>query len=83
MTIIVQQDTTIYSLFIPVYRCTCFWWYLYLSSGAHVTVSTASDISKTVTATYRERDWTGTVQSRSRQVPVTVLLMPDGAVTVT
>jgi len=42
------------------------------SSGAHVTVSTASGISKTVTATCRERDLTGTA------VPVQ-LLMPDAA----
>ena len=36
------------------------WWYLHPSSGAHVTVSTVSVISKIVTATFRERDWTGT-----------------------
>jgi len=59
MPIIVQQDATIYSLFMPVNRSTRFGWYLYPSSGAHVTVSTASGISKTVTATCRERDWTG------------------------
>ena len=42
--------------------------------------STASGISKTVTLTCRERDWTGTaVPIQSRQVVVTVLLMP-GAV---
>ena len=59
MPIIVQQDATIYGLFISVNRSTCFGWYLHPSPGAHVTVSTASDISKTVTATCRERDWTG------------------------
>jgi len=40
-------------------RSTCVGWYLHPSSGAHFTVSTASGISKTVTATCRERDWTG------------------------
>ena len=80
MPIIVQQDATIHSLFISVNRSTCLGWYLNPSSGAHVTVSTVSGINKTVTATCRERDWTRTavpVQSRSRQVAVTVLLMPD------
>jgi len=60
MSAIVQQDATIYSLFISVNCSTYFGWYLHQSSGAHVTVSTASGISKTVTATSRERDWTGT-----------------------
>ena len=67
---IAQQDATIYSLSVSVNRSTCFGWYLHPSSGAHVTVSTASGISKTVPATCRERDWTGTavpVQSGSRQ----------------
>ena len=58
--IIVQQDATIYSLFVSVNRSTCFGWYLHPSSGAHVTVSTAYGISKPVTATCCERDWTGT-----------------------
>jgi hypothetical protein len=67
MPVIIQQDATIYSLFISVNRSTCFGWHLHPSSGAHVTVSIASGISKTVTATFRERDWTRTpVQSRSR-----------------
>jgi len=68
MPIIVQQDATIYSLFISVNRSTCFGWFLEPSSGAHITVSTASGFSKTVNATCRERDWTGNVvpiQSRS------------------
>jgi len=60
MPIIIQQYANIYILFISVNRSTCFGWYLHPSSGAHVTVSTASDISKTVTATCRERDWAGT-----------------------
>ena len=50
----VQQDSAIYSLFISVNRCTCFGWYLHPSSAAHVNVSTACGISKTVTATCRE-----------------------------
>jgi hypothetical protein len=48
MSIIVQQYATIYSLFISVNCSTCFGWYLHLSSGAHITVSTASGISVTV-----------------------------------
>jgi len=52
---------TIYSLFMSVNRSTCFGWYLHPSSGPHVTVSTVSGINKTVTATCRERDWTGSV----------------------
>ena len=51
MPIIVQQDATMYSLFISVNGCTRFGWYLHPSSGAHVTVATASGISETVTAT--------------------------------
>jgi len=80
MTITVQQDAATYSLFISVNRSACFRWYLHPTSAAHANVSTASGISKTVTATFRERDWTGAaapVQSRSRKVAVTVLLMPD------
>jgi len=47
----VQQDATIHRLFVSVSRSTCFEWYLHPSSGAHVTASTSSGISKTVTAT--------------------------------
>jgi len=39
MIIIVQQDATIYTLFISVNRSTFFGWYLHPSSGAHVTVN--------------------------------------------
>jgi len=60
MQIIVQQDATIYSLFVSVNRCTCFGWYLQPSSGAHVTVPTESGISKIVTTTCCEHNWTGT-----------------------
>jgi len=56
VSIIVQQDATIYSLLISVNCSTCFGWYLHPSSGAHVTVSTVSGITETVTATCRERD---------------------------
>jgi len=51
MPIIVQQDATIYGLFISVNRSTCFGWCLHSSSGAHITVSTVSGINETVTAT--------------------------------
>ena len=54
MSIIVQQDATIYSLFISVNCSTCFGCYLHPSSGAHITVSTVSGINDTVTATRRE-----------------------------
>jgi hypothetical protein len=47
MSIIVQQDATIYSLFMSVNCCTCFGWYLHPSSGAHITVSTESTITAT------------------------------------
>jgi len=50
-------------------------------SGARNTVSTVSGIIETWTATCRERGWTD-VQPRSRQVAVTVSLMPDTVVTV-
>jgi len=86
MPVIVQQDATIYSLFVSVNRSTYFGWYVHPSSGAHVTLSTASGIGKIVTATCRESDWTETVvpvQSRSRQVAVTVLLMSDSVDRVT
>ena len=52
------------------------WWYLHPSFGAHITVSTVSGVSKSVTATSRERDWTGIGL-------VTVLLMTDTVDTVT
>jgi len=71
MSIIVQRDATMYSLFISVNCCTCFGWYLHPSSGGHVTVSTASGSSKIVTATCCECDWTGTAvhnQSLSLQM---------------
>jgi hypothetical protein len=67
MSIITQQDTTTYSLFMSVNNATCFGWSLHPSSGDHVIVSTPFGICKAVTATCRERDWTGT-QFPSSQV---------------
>ena len=42
----IQKDATLRSLFISRNCCTCFGWYLHLSSGAHTTVSTASGTVK-------------------------------------
>ena len=58
-SIIVQQDTKIYSLLMTANCSTCFGWYLHPSSGAHITVSTVSGINETVTATCRERGSNG------------------------
>jgi hypothetical protein len=49
VSIIIQQDATIYSLFISANCSTCFRWYLHPSSGARITVSTVSGINETVT----------------------------------
>ena len=76
----VQQDATIYSLFISANCSTCFGWYIHPSSGANVTVSTAPGISKTVTATCRERDLTGTAAPGQLLMPGavdTLTLVPD------
>ena len=43
----------LHSLFISGNCSTCFGWYLHLSLAAHTTVSTASGICHTVTATCR------------------------------
>ena len=51
--IYMQQDATLHSLFISRNCSTCFGWYLHPSSGAHTTVSTASGICHTITATCR------------------------------
>jgi hypothetical protein len=48
-----QQDATLPSLFISENCSTCFGWYFHLSSGAHTTVSTATVICHTVTASCR------------------------------
>jgi len=55
VSIIIQRDATIYSLFISVNCSTCFGWYLHPSSGAHITVTTVTGIVETVTANCRER----------------------------
>jgi hypothetical protein len=49
--IYIQQDASLYSLVIPGNCSTCFGRYFHPSSGAHTTVSTASGICHTVTAT--------------------------------
>jgi len=67
LSVIIQQDATMYSLFISANSSKYFGWYLYPSSGAHVTVSTASGIVETVTTTCHDRDLMGTavpIQSR-------------------
>jgi len=57
VSIIIQQDATIHSLFISANCSTCFGWYLHPSSGA---VFTVSGIIETVTATCSESGWVGT-----------------------
>ena len=61
VSIYIQQDATLHSLFISGNCSTCFGWYFHPSSGAHTTVSTASGICHTVTAIchYRGRVGTG------------------------
>jgi hypothetical protein len=49
----IQHDATLRNLFISWNCSTCFGWYLHPSSGAQRTVSTASGICQTVTATCR------------------------------
>jgi len=46
--IYIQQDAMLHSLFISGNCCTCFRWYLYPSSGAHTTISTASGTCQTI-----------------------------------
>ena len=53
ITIYIQQDATLHSLFMSGNCSTCFGWYLHPSSGTHTTVFTASGICQTVTATCR------------------------------
>ena len=60
VSIIIQQDATIYNLFISAKCSTCFGWYLHPPSRSHITVSTVSGITETVAATCREREWMGT-----------------------
>jgi hypothetical protein len=56
----IQQDATLYSLFISGNCSTCFGRYFHPSSGAYTTVSTASCICPTVTAICRYRGRVGT-----------------------
>jgi hypothetical protein len=58
--ICIQQDAMLHSLFISGNCSTCFGWYFHPSSGEHTTVSTASGICHTVTATSRCRGRDGT-----------------------
>jgi len=58
--IYIQHDATLHSLFMSGNCSICFWWYLHPSSGAQITVSTASDTCHTVTAIYRYRERVGT-----------------------
>ena len=60
LTLYVQQNATLHSLFMSGNCSTCFGWYLHPSSGAQTTVSTASGICHTVTATCRYRGRVGT-----------------------
>ena len=55
----IQQDVALHNLFISGNRSTCFGWYFHPSSGAYTTVSTASGICHTVTATCRYRGRVG------------------------
>ena len=49
VSIIIQQDATIYNLFISAKCSTCFGWYLHPPSGSHIAVSTVSGITETDT----------------------------------
>jgi hypothetical protein len=60
ISIYIQQDATLHSLFISGNCSTCFGWYFHPSSDAHTTVSTASGICHTVTAICRYRGRVGT-----------------------
>jgi hypothetical protein len=53
ISIYIQQDATLHSLFITGKCSTCFGWYFHPSSGAHTPVSTAPGICHTVTAICR------------------------------
>jgi len=79
--IYIQQDATLHSLFISGNCSTCFGWYLLPSSGAHTTVSTASDICHTVTATHSTLKPVPTLP-RQRQIAVTVWQISDAVDTV-
>jgi hypothetical protein len=87
MLIIVQRDATIYSLFIAANCCTCFGWWHHPSSGAHITVFTASGTGCSVwAATSGHRGWIETAVSihpRQREVDAQTLWpVPDAVYTV-
>jgi len=78
ISIHIQQDATLHSLFIPGNCSTCFGWYYHPSSGPQTTVSTASGICHTVTATCRYRGTGGTGLSvHSTLKPVPTVLLAD------
>jgi hypothetical protein len=60
ITIYIQQNAMLHSLFISGNCSTCFGWYFHPSSGAHTTVFTASRICHTVTFIRRYRGRVGT-----------------------
>jgi len=55
----IKKDATLHSFTLSGGCSTCFWWYPHPSSGTHATVSTASGIGHTVTATCRYREGVG------------------------
>jgi len=61
ISIIVQQDSTLYSLLYFFLNCsTYFGWLFHPSSGAHITVITASGSGQTVSVTFCYRGDVGT-----------------------
>jgi hypothetical protein len=73
ISIYIQQDATLHSLFISGKYYTRFGWYFHPSSEAHTPVSTASGICHTVTAICRYRRRVGTGLSVNVKV-VTVVV---------
>jgi len=65
MSIIVQQDATMYISLCFCKLLTCFGWLLHPSSGAHITVITASGTGQTVSANFRCGGEVGTADSTS------------------
>ena len=78
--ICIQQDAILHNLFISGNCSTRFGWYLHPSSGAHTTVSTASGICHTVTATCHYHGRVETAVPTLPQIPDavdTVVCAPD------
>ena len=67
MSITVQQDATFTFYYISGNYSTCFGWYHHPSSGAHITVTTASGTGRTVSAIFRCRGGAVTIP-RQRKV---------------